>query len=106
VRELQNIIERAAVLSQRPTIGVEDLPAHLYNTVGPVAPTAPDDDAPWVPMPLDQALREPERRILLRALRGNQWNRQKTADQLGINRTTLYKKMRTLGIEAADQHAA
>ncbi|QKK08840.1 MAG: hypothetical protein HND58_12185 [Planctomycetota bacterium] len=33
------------------------------------------------------------------ALRGNDWNRQKTADDLGINRTTLYKKMRLLDID-------
>lgn len=37
--------------------------------------------------------------IILRALRANDWNRQKTADDLGINRTTLYKKMRQLDID-------
>jgi transcriptional regulator of acetoin/glycerol metabolism len=43
-------------------------------------------------------LEEPERKIILEVLRANQWNRNATADQLGINRTTLYKKMRKLGI--------
>ncbi|MDI1290551.1 MAG: helix-turn-helix domain-containing protein, partial [bacterium] len=51
------------------------------------------------------ALREPERRILVKALRANQWSRQKTADQLGINRTTLYKKMRQLGLDTPDRLA-
>jgi len=32
-------------------------------------------------------------------LRDNNWNRNVTADQLGINRTTLYKKMKKLGLE-------
>ena len=49
-------------------------------------------------MPLEQALLEPERRIIVRALDANGWNRQKTADQRGINRATLYKKMRSHGL--------
>jgi transcriptional regulator of acetoin/glycerol metabolism len=49
-------------------------------------------------MTLEAALREPERRILVRALDANGWNRQKTSDQLGINRTTLYKKMKQHGL--------
>lgn len=56
-------------------------------------------------MTLEEALREPERRILLRALRANQWNRQRTADELGINRTTLYKKLKSLGLEGLDRSA-
>ena len=50
-------------------------------------------------MPLTEALREPERAIILKALDANEWNRQVTAEQLGINRTTLYKKMKQLGID-------
>jgi DNA-binding NtrC family response regulator len=105
VRELQNIVERASVLARRPTIGVEDLPEQVLG--GGTSPksasagSAALDDGDWQPMPLEEALREPERRILLLALKANAFNRQKTADQLGINRTTLYKKMRAYGIEAA-----
>jgi DNA-binding NtrC family response regulator len=51
---------------------------------------------------LSEALEEPERNIILEVLRVNQWNRNATADQLGINRTTLYKKMRKLGIAIAE----
>jgi DNA-binding NtrC family response regulator len=47
---------------------------------------------------LSEALEEPERNIILEVLRANQWNRNETAEQLGINRTTLYKKMLKLGI--------
>lgn len=104
VRELQNIVERAAVLTRSPTISAEDLPPHVTGH-GPSlrAPGAPTESPrPWVPMSLEEALREPERDILVRALEANAWNRQKTADQLGINRTTLYKKMKSLGIGGAD----
>lgn len=98
VRELQNIVERAAVLSRRPTITPDDLPPQV---VAPAAP-APAPDQPWAPIPLETALLAPERDILLRALRANNWNRQKTAEQLSINRTTLYKKMKLHGIEATE----
>jgi transcriptional regulator of acetoin/glycerol metabolism len=64
------------------------------------------EDLPWVPMPLEEALREPEKRILLRALKANHWNRQKTADQLGINRTTLYKKLKAHGLAGPDDRMA
>jgi len=102
VRELQNIIERAAVLSRTPTIGVEDLPAPVVaaatGTV-PAASAAPaTDEGPWRPMPLEEALRGPERRIIVRALDAHAWNRQKTAEALAINRTTLYKKMKAFGL--------
>ena len=108
IRELANIIERAAVLCRGQTITEADLPPHLLDgsapgplaSIGPAAGAAPDDDdEAWVPQPLEVALREPERRIILRALKANNWNRQKTAEQLGINRTTLYKKIKQLGIE-------
>ncbi len=105
VRELQNIIERAAVLSRQATIGVDALPRHVvsHDPLGTV--TGANDETPWEPMPLAEALREPERRILLRALEANDWNRQATADQLEINRTTLYKKMKQLGIEGEERRA-
>ena len=48
----------------------------------------------WRPMPLSEAMKAPERQILLAALQANGWNRGRTAEQLDINRTTLYKKIR------------
>jgi len=88
---------------------VGDLPASVLDPARPAphpAPGAADADAPWVPMPLDQALQEPERQILLRALRANNWNRQRTADQLQINRTTLYKKMKQHGLDPGHDRLA
>jgi len=48
---------------------------------------------------LKEALEGPERQIIREVLESNGWNRNETADQLGINRTTLYKKMKKLGLE-------
>jgi DNA-binding NtrC family response regulator len=118
VRELQNIVERAAVLTRGQTILLSDLPPHvageggagadpLVRRLSPGADAARTDapradgadDTPWTPTTLEEALREPERRILLKALKANAWNRQKTAEQLGINRTTLYKRLKALGLD-------
>ena len=49
---------------------------------------------------LRDAMQEPERRFIVAALEANNWNRLKTARQLKIDRTTLYKKMKQLQIAA------
>lgn len=106
VRELGNIVERAAVLCRGSTIGIDDLPPQVTGAEAPrlSLPTATDE--PWVPMTLEEAMREPERRIIQKALRANNFNRLKTAEQLGINRTTLYKRMKVLGMQPDDERAA
>ena len=48
---------------------------------------------------LREALEGPERQIILQALKDHSWNRAATADYLDINRTTLYKKMKRLGLD-------
>ena len=48
---------------------------------------------------LKEALEGPERQIILEVLEAHAWNRNATADALGVNRTTLYKKMKRLGLE-------
>ncbi len=112
VRELENAIEHAVVLSRHMTMTPDDLPETLRTDRraqsvidGPPAPAdgagpATRGENVWTPMPLEQALWEPERRILLSALRANHWNRNETARQLQINRTTLYKKIRQFGLQA------
>ena len=105
VRELENVVERAVVLSRSMQIGVGDLPAHVIdNTTGLLLPphARPGSGGPWsvdAALPLRVALEEPERQIILAALEANDWNRQKTSDQLDINRTTLYKKIKQYALE-------
>ena len=95
VRELENIVARAVVLCKGRHIGVNDLPPKLLESARDFEPATT-----WQPISLREALEEPEQRILEAALRANGWNRQLTADQLGINRTTLYKKMKRYGLDA------
>ena len=115
VRELENAVERAVVLCRRPEIDVEDLPETLaQGAAGPsrvAALTAPGDSAvdPGIPthaMSLAQALEGPERAIIELALKRNNWNRQATAAELDINRTTLYKKMRRYKLDVGEMNWA
>jgi len=105
VRELENVIERAVVLSKRPILTLDDLPAAVaHSTAGTPAggaalPGTPDTAPAWTPMPLKKAIEEPEKRIIAAALHANGYNRQATAEQLEINRTTLYKKMKRYGLD-------
>ncbi|MCC6681193.1 MAG: sigma-54-dependent Fis family transcriptional regulator [Phycisphaeraceae bacterium] len=109
VRELENAVERAVLLSKGPTIELADLPETLTNPAWGNSPAnriarrsgfaAGDADFSWSPMPLCEAMKDPERRILLAALEANNWNRQETARQLDINRTTLYKKIKQYGLD-------
>ncbi len=93
VRELQNVVERAVLLGKGPIITVADLPVEVRGS-GPVIMSAPVGQKT-----LKEALEGPERQIIREVLESNGWNRNATADQLGINRTTLYKKMKRLGLE-------
>src|SRR5262249_29179728 len=63
VRELENAIERAVVLCRRPHIDLEDLPEPLQSFNHHRQPVAPSDGDLEKPMPLEQALEGPERRI-------------------------------------------
>ena len=92
VRELQNVVERAVLLGKSDTIGLEDLPRAIA-AVGPLSIESA------LGRTLKEALEGPERQIILEVLEGNDWNRFATAEVLGINRTTLYKKMKRLGLD-------
>ena len=105
VRELENAVERAVVLCRRPRIDVTDLPETLQPiSASPPAARSDVPEAYSTPMPLQNALEAPERRIIEAALRRNDWNRQATAAELDINRTTLYKKMRKYQLDVGESN--
>jgi DNA-binding NtrC family response regulator len=104
VRELENAVERAVVLCRRPHIDVNDLPESVGSFTAPPRASGTDADGFNVPMPLQLALEGPERKIIEAALHRNAWNRQATATELDINRTTLYKKMRKYGLDVGESN--
>jgi DNA-binding NtrC family response regulator len=98
VRELENVIERAVLLGKSDVIQLDDLP----RGVAAAGPVASESTAGRT---LKEALSAPERRIILDVLESNDWNRFATAEILGINRTTLYKKMKRLGLDESRRPA-
>jgi len=95
IRELKNVIERAVLLAKGTTLTttVLSMPAGTGRRG-----TAAGADRP---ANLKEAMREPERTFIRDALARFDGNRGAAASSLGINRTTLYKKMKRLGLDSA-----
>jgi DNA-binding NtrC family response regulator len=100
VRQLENVIERAVVLSEGNEIDVGDLPADLDPGSGQESSSeAPQGAASdGLPEPLKIALERLERQLIAQALAHHQGNRQNTAQSLGIDRSTLFNKMRKFNL--------
>jgi DNA-binding NtrC family response regulator len=97
VRQLENVVERAVVLGSGDTIDAADLPT--LGRPGPGVPGVPAAAGPGgPPLPLKEALVLPERRIIEQALAHCGGNRERAAKLLGINRSTLFHKLKKLGI--------
>jgi len=98
VRELANVMERAVILCQGDMIQ----PSHAAVSGSPTPAAAPAPDA----LP---TLEESERRLILRALKqanGVLAGKNGAAEILGINRSTLWSRMKKLGIEMPQKRAA
>lgn len=96
IRELENTIERLAILASGPEIVLDDLPDQLRGSVHP---------APGVgqPLPADGislngAVEQLERDLIAQALDRTQWNKNRAAQLLGLNRTTLLEKIKKRGL--------
>lgn len=89
VRELENCLERAVILAKGERIEKHDLPPPLSGVSGPVLPGSSVE-------PLN--LKEVEKRAILRALEESEGNKTHAAQKLGIFPSSLYKKIKRLGI--------
>lgn len=92
LRELHNILEQAAMVCRERVIGLDHLPSFLGGqprprTASPAAPGAGQD----------------ERQAILAALEQHGWRRRAAAQALGMDRTTLWRKMRRHGLSAASR---
>jgi transcriptional regulator with PAS, ATPase and Fis domain len=86
VRELENAIEHAFVVCQDELIHLRHLPSHLV----------PKDQSRLVPN--GSTLKEMEKRTIQEALERNNWKRVATSRELGIDKNTLRRKIKCLGI--------
>ena len=90
IRELQNTVEYAVILAEANTIGLKQLPVEFQ--ISPMlreAEASPDNSL---------SLEASERQAILRALMENRGNKKRAAEALGIQRPTLYAKLRKYGL--------
>lgn len=93
VRELENILERAIILSNRKIIDESDLQI-LKKDNANISPIVPTDT-----ISLEMTLEEHEKSLILEALEKIKWNRTAAAELLGISFRVLRYRLKKLGID-------
>jgi PAS domain S-box-containing protein len=93
IRELENILERAFILCKAGMIEPHHLPESLYSHKPAEGRQALET----------LSMKDMEAIFLTNALRRNDWNRMKTARQLGLHKSTLFRKIKALNIHIPDQ---
>jgi len=94
VRELQNAIEYAVVLARQGVVGVKELPTEIQ-----LPPALQQAEIAGLPRAGVQTLDDVERTAIIQALAECHGNKKKAAELLGIQRPTLYNKMKRYAIE-------
>ncbi|MDD5136117.1 MAG: sigma-54 dependent transcriptional regulator [Candidatus Omnitrophica bacterium] len=93
IRELENIIERAVILDTDDMIDKDDLPEILLKAVKLTGEKLSADNAGMLKS-LKDVMQEPEKVYILNVLKEVGGNKKKAATKLGVNRTTLYNKLK------------
>jgi DNA-binding NtrC family response regulator len=97
VRELENLVERLVILRGDGEIGAADLPPPFGPGRGAVRTDAPR--LPAAGLLFNDVVDRFERDLIRQALDQTQWNKQRAAQLLGLNRTTLLEKIKKKGLE-------
>ncbi|MDA0990290.1 MAG: sigma-54 dependent transcriptional regulator, partial [Verrucomicrobia bacterium] len=97
VRELRNSIEKMVVLSRGPRLTARDVPASIRDQVREQGGT------PKASIAMPDSLADAEKAMIMRALKKHGNNRTQAADDLGISRRTLHRKLRQYQNEASSE---
>ena len=95
LRQMRTVLRTVVALCEGGRVGLEDLPALIRQA----RPQGARADAPYA-LPLESA----ERQALLDALAQQRWHMSHVAEQLGVSRNTLYRKLRKHGISRGAMH--
>jgi DNA-binding NtrC family response regulator len=99
VRELENSLEYAVAVCKGQTILPEDLPGEVGAGPGPAVAAVSAPLAPGRPAPSRRAEADAiDSARIRRALEASHWRRHEAAQILGVSRTTLWRRMRELGL--------
>jgi len=93
VRELENCLERACALTSGPTVHIADLPTALQNFHAQTPVVAVDTEQSSGISPLAEL----EKKAILHAITVLNGDKLEAAKQLGIGKTTLYRKLKEYG---------
>jgi DNA-binding NtrC family response regulator len=103
IRELENVLERAAILSDGVEINAADLPElapHVKTATTAITATATSgDDKRPLKERVAEVVRDVERQAILDALKAEDGSPTKAAKRLGISRASLYTKLKELDIK-------
>lgn len=88
VRQLRNCIESAVVMTSGPIIMVDDLPPSIRS----------GDETQSLHIPVGVTMAEAEKQVILQTLAGQNGNKTRTAEVLGIGRKTLHRKLDEYGV--------
>jgi DNA-binding NtrC family response regulator len=94
VRELENVMERALILDESGVIGPDDLPEKIrfgHSQRGSLVIDTPT-------LTLDEL----EKEYILKVLNHTRWQKKRASEILGINASTLYRKLLGYGLDKAD----
>ncbi len=99
VRELENIIEYATVVSQNSLVRIENLPENLLEGLDSKNKTA-------TPKTSEKtfSFEAVEKDFIRETLRKNNWNRKAAAAQMGIHPSTLWRRIKRLNLEIPKQN--
>lgn len=96
VRELENTIERAVILAESDTVMPDSLPGKIH--------ASESSSFRWQPSQACLTLQEVERDYMVQVLQETGWQKRRASEILGIDPSTIYRKLQRYGIEPPDEN--
>lgn len=100
IRQMRNALRFALAVNESGTVGMSDLPNELTSPPAPsrLRPTITEESVESQ-FPSLKPMQKLEMEAMLNALKNNKWKISRAADELGISRATIYRKMEKFGIK-------